>query len=118
MKNNNVYVVLKNVDRVEGRGQDIVHVICEISETAYRLAKGVDVQGSDGRVKEIQLKVFNDEYYFPFKLLKLEKPVTEDLINQNINLEKKLNEQKRNEAIRCAIELGLTEEQIKLIQNC
>lgn len=45
-----IWIVSVNSDLTEGRGHNVIKANCELEATARRIAKGADVQGSNGRV--------------------------------------------------------------------
>ena len=51
-KHISVYVVRVNSDLTEGKGRQVIKAVCAIRSTAVRLARGADVQGSNGQVTE------------------------------------------------------------------
>ena len=74
-----VYVVWVNSDLTEGRGWDVPLVSCETEATARRLAKGRNVQGSNGTItREWALKTSRG-WLVPGRV---ELPSREDDINQ------------------------------------
>ena len=60
-----VWVVWQNTDLTEGKGGDRNIATCESRETAIRLGRGNDVQGTDCRMTEetaYQMKEYGDWY--------------------------------------------------------
>jgi hypothetical protein len=56
-----MWCVLVNTDPTEGRGTDRAIAWCYRKSTAVRLAKGVNVQGSDGLVRRFPLVVVGND---------------------------------------------------------
>jgi len=50
------WVVWVNSDGTEGKGTQIPRAVCQLEATALRIARGADVQGSDGEI--LQVPVF------------------------------------------------------------
>jgi len=101
-KTRKAWVVEVNTDLNEGRGSNYVKHICDMEATAIRLAKGANVQGSNGHVREVEL-VWKSGWWGPVHIVE---PRHEDKLAQP-----------RLDARRAAYEkaksLGLTEEEIR-----
>ncbi len=63
-----VYVVWHNSDRTEGRGRQIPKNVCQVEATAIRLAKGCDVQGSNGSIAYTEIYRVGANWYGPIAL--------------------------------------------------
>ena len=74
-----VWVVWTNTDLTEGRGSQIPLVICETKETAIRLGKGKDVQGTDCAITQDVCFLFKHQRYV---VGNIESPSIEDNKNQ------------------------------------
>jgi hypothetical protein len=104
------WAVLVNSDLTEGRGNNILKHLCEKRSTAIRLAKGADVQGSDGEIEEVPIYLFQTRrtqlrLYGPVNLVP---PTTVDLQNQKFLDAKEA-------AIERARKAGLSDEDIAAI---
>jgi hypothetical protein len=73
-----VYVAYSNTDCTEGRGSDIPVAVCELEETAKRLAHKRYIQGSDGPVRPAVLRRIGAEWYAPEACYRVISPTKED----------------------------------------
>lgn len=64
-KHISVYVVRVNSDLTEGRGRQVIKAVCAIRSTAVRLARGADVQGSNGQVSEESAFLVGNTWFVP-----------------------------------------------------
>lgn len=55
-----LYAIRRNTDATEGRGFNITVGVADMEATALRLARGIDVQGCDGKVNPF--KVMRDQH--------------------------------------------------------
>lgn len=101
------YAVVGNTDRTEGRGQQIVLHICRIPATAYRLAKGQGVMGTDAWVTRCDLVKHGTAWFGPITVVE---PTMEDE-----NTQERMDEEEA--AIEEARNLGLTDAQIAAIRR-
>ena len=114
------YVVWTNTDLTEGRGLEYPLAICETLSTAKRLAKGKYVQGTDCSVTEntlyrIRTNDHNCDHWFgPVRIIE---PSIEDLEKEDFLREQKEKKEKRDIVLEKARVLGLTDEEIKVLQN-
>lgn len=103
------YVTLQNTDLTEGRGRQRPLAISRNKETALRIGRGKDVQGSDCSVEAIKIYRMSGfgwrQYYGPITLTE---PNKQDIKNEEIRLARKA-------VLRKAKELGLTDEEIALL---
>jgi len=100
-----VWLVWTCTDLTEGRGSQYVLYACETEATAMRLAKGKYVMGSNCPISEsFAIKIKNSWY----AQCRIEQPSSDDKIKQD-----KINASRI--AVSRAKELGLTDEDIKLI---
>jgi len=105
-----VYVVWVNSDLTEGRGREIPKHVCEIEETARRLAQGAGVQGTGGRVEAVEVFKVKDEWRFPGRVVNIEHPTIQDL---QVQTDTRL----RNEVLKRAKNAGLTDDDIEILTN-
>lgn len=106
METKTAYVAYTNTDLTAGQGYQIPAALCAIRATAVRLAKGINVQGSDGPVKEVSLVKVDGMWYAPIgTAVRLEQPLTKDLDAQK-------EYDKRVAVIEKARAAGLTEEDL------
>lgn len=109
METKTVYSVTVNTDGTEGRGRNYIKHFCEAEATARRLAYGADVQGSHGTVEAITL-------YKPASSPRWFGPVyIEPQTDKDKQAQVRLDE--RNAALKRATDLGLTKDEISLIQR-
>ena len=114
------YVVWTNTDLTEGRGSEYPLAICETLSTAMRLAKGKYVMGSDCRVNEVTLyrtKLSERGFYHWFGPVRIIEPSKEDLEKETFLKEQKEKEEARKAILEKARALGLTDEEIKVLQE-
>jgi hypothetical protein len=115
MKKSTVYVAFINSDLTEGRGISIPLAVCQTKTTAVRLGKGKNVQGSNAVVKPIDLieitEKGNAKWYAPVKeCLNIVTPSKQDLALEKERI-------KREKITQRAKELGLTEDEIKILKG-
>lgn len=101
------WAVIVNTDLTEGRGSAYVKHICDIEATAVRLAKGADVQGSNGQVSPVTLEKKNSTWFGP---VRTEKPTDPDKKYQLVI------DAKRDAEIK-ARSLGLTDEDLAALRR-
>lgn len=101
------WAVIVNTDLTEGRGSVYVKHICDLEATAVRLAKGADVQGSDGRVSRITLEKKNATWLGP---VNTKKPTDQDKKYQLVIDAKRDAENK-------ARSLGLTDDDLAALRR-
>ena len=97
--------VTVNSDLTEGRGFERIKHLCTLEATARRLARGANVQGSDGVVKRVSLFRMGAKLYGP---VELETPTRADeRAQQLLDGQRKVREK--------AKKLGLNEDELKLL---
>ena len=108
-----LYTVYVNTDLTEGRGRQYALYHCMHEATATRLAKGRDVQGSNGTVRKTSGYVINGSLYVCGGLI--EDPSAGDIIEEKRLA--RLREEADNKArvLAKAKELGLSEEDIAIL---
>ena len=114
------YIVWTNTDLTEGRGQEIPIHVCMTLSTAKRLAKGKYVQGTDCSVTEnilYRIKTGPHGFYQWFGPVRIIEPSKEDLEKESFLKEQKEKEEARKVIFEKARVLGLTDEEIKVLQN-
>lgn len=104
-----LYGVVVNSDLTEGKGQNIVIYLCETVWTAKRMAKGQDVQGTDGSIHCIPAYKFKDMPFWYGPMTGVIPPSKED----RIAAEQHELTIRRIRATEKAKELGLTEQDIR-----
>ena len=109
-----VYMVTINTDLTEGRGGVYAKYHCTTEATARRLAKGADVQGTDGRVTPVKLLHINGYWYAPMPLIT--EPSKEDLIEDERLVAMRARQQLHDAAIAAARAAGLSEEHIAALK--
>jgi hypothetical protein len=113
MKKSTVYVAYVNSDLTEGKGFSVPLVVCELKETAERLGKGKNTQGSNAVVRPVDLIEITEgsvaKWYAPFEeCIQLHAPSKEDT-----DLYKKRMRKER--IIQKAKDAGLSEREIKIL---
>lgn len=104
-ENLTLWAVYTNDDLTEGRGRQYVEHFCKAEATAYRLAKGRYVQGSDCPVKPVSALLVDGKYFLPTSIINIVNPTTGDEARQRLIDARKL-------AVEKAKALGLTDEEI------
>lgn len=102
-----VWVVWGNKDLTEGRGNEYIRNICELKETAIRVAKGQYIQGTDCPIKESIAIRFGGDWYTLGNIIP---PTPADYKSKKEN-DSKFDILKRME------EAGFTKEEINQIQG-
>ena len=101
------FIVWRNSDLTEGRGYNYPIYACRKESTARRLAEGIDVQGTDGRIEAMNLYRIDGFVYGPTIVAQ---PSKEDDKEQD-----RLDSLKRvREKAKLA---GLTEEEITILSS-
>lgn len=108
------YVVILNADNTEGRGPLYPGPVCVLRETAERLAERAGVQGSPANIEECDIISDGRWSYGPVKITD---PSAEDIRKSAEREKAQLLEEKRILVLEKAKELGLTEEEIKLLST-
>ena len=123
-----VFLVMTNTDKTEGKGVNRVERVCRRESTARRLAKGADVQGSDGKVTQSIAVVAKYQYHERIgQKLKsgtvflvpgeMEQPSDVDLqVEKEIEAERR-EESKRAQLLQRMIEAGFTDEEVELLKR-
>lgn len=104
-----VYVAYTNTDCTEGRGYDVPIAVCEMEETAKRMAKGKYLQGSDGPVRSATCIKLDQLWYAPMSIVRVIAPSDDDRKKQKA-------EAARKQVIEKMKAAGLTEDEIHLLQ--
>lgn len=107
METKTAYIVWTNTDLTEGRGREYPLATCELRTTAVRLGARKYVQGSDCNITEITLYRHHGRWYGP---VNVQSPTPEDEELDRI-------QKKKDAAIEKARALGLTEEEINLLNS-
>lgn len=114
------YVAWSNTDCTEGRGREYPVVVSWNEETAKRLGKGRYVMGSDCRVtKEVALKVSDGSITGKRWLAPVDfAPETqEDRAKQAAKFLEESRKARREEAVKKAKELGLSDDDLKALSD-
>lgn len=107
MENKLIYEVYTNTDLTKGRGNKKHVAYCENIFTAYRLSKGIGVQGCDGYIDEVvAYKIDGNRWYAPVTILWPEEDVARKNLDDNIKI-----------AVDKARKAGLTQEEIQLLSK-
>jgi len=101
-----VYVVIQNKDLTEGRGPLYPGRVCELRETAVRLSKGKDVQGTDCAIEE-SLAVFMEDVGWLARVV-ITPPTREDTREHQ-------KQELRNSAIERMKEAGISADDIRIV---
>ncbi len=106
------WVVYTNTDLTEGRGWQFPLHVCDKEATANRLAKKAGVQGSDAEVKPVNLIKAGGAWYGPVHIRQATK---EDYAAQKAIDERRAAREARDKAIARAKELGLSDDDVRLL---
>lgn len=110
-----IYIVMSNTDRTEGRGAEYVFGAAEFLSSATRIAKGNYVQGGDCPIFEQDLICIAGVKYLPINSVPLVVPTSADIEKEKENIEKRKREEHRQNIIRKALDLGLSEDEIVVL---
>ena len=108
MEIKHVFVAYTNSDLTEGRGFDIPVAVCKLETTAIRLAKKRYVQGSDGPVRQVEMRKIDGVWWVPSGAVQIIEPSKEDKEIQARNDAQKL-------ALDKAKAAGLSDEDIQAL---
>lgn len=100
------WVVYTNTDLTEGRGWQFPLHVCDKEATAIRLAHKAGVMGSDAEVRQVSLVKAGGAWYGPVQIKQSTK--------EDDRAQKLMDE--RRAAIARARELGLSDEDIRLLR--
>lgn len=104
-KHISVYVVRINSDLTEGKGRQVIKAVCAIRSTAVRLARGADVQGSNGQVTEESAFLVGNTWFVPGSIMQ---PAPQDVRAEDV--ERQIDVIKRK-----ALKAGLSDDDIALL---
>lgn len=109
-----VWVVYKNTDDIEGRGQEYISHVCETEATAMRVGRGKYVMGGNCPIEAAQSYRIGNRWLQPSPVV----PAShEDKKAQaKIDAERSLSG-RAEKAIKAAKELGLDLEHLKALQE-
>jgi hypothetical protein len=110
-----LFAVSVNSDLTEGRGRPYLLCLCATEATAIRLAKGRDVQGSNGTVHKVTGYVIENRLYTTGHII--EQPTAVDIREDKRILDERLAAEAKAKVLVKAKELGLTEEEIKILSK-
>lgn len=108
MEIKHVFVAYTNSDLTEGRGFDIPVAVCKLETTAIRLAKKRYVQGSDGPVRQVEMRKIDDQWWIQSSAVHVVQPSKEDT-----ELQSKMDARKL--ALDKAKAAGLSDEDINAL---
>lgn len=109
-----IYGVVVNRDRTEGRGANYTAYLCAKESTAIRLAKGADVQGSNGSVVKCQAIKVNGIWFY--QNADIQQPTESDNHMEEELIRQRIQQKAKEAAIKKARELGLTDHEIELLK--
>lgn len=109
-----VWVVWQNTDLTEGRGYLVPIHVCESETTAYRLAKGKGVQGSDAEVSFGEAVKHMGHWCAPVQVIK---PTAKDIDADARKAAAREADRRKHEALERARLAGLSEEDIQALMG-
>ena len=112
-----VYIVMNNTDRTEGRGEEYVYAVTELLATAERVAKDNYVQGTDCPIREEEVVIFNGKPYLHINKVAFVLPTGMDFAEEELKIKKMKKDRELQEILKKAKSLGLTENDIKVLQQ-
>lgn len=104
MENQHIFVVYTNKNLTDGDGPDYPFAYAMTETVAKRLAKGKYIQGTDGYYKKVEII----DGKISIEFLRIVKPTKEEVVAEQ-------KAQAKNEVIKKAKALGLTQEELELI---
>lgn len=104
------YAAMVNTDLTEGRGYNYPYVCSGLEETALRLGKGKNVQGSNAYIEKVEAIRVNGTVYIPHRYIYLTSPSKDDIKNSMI----RIKTQQAEERLKA---LGASQEDINLIKQ-
>lgn len=100
-----VWRVFVNSDLTEGKGHSVCIATCKFEATARRIAKGKNVQGTDGTVRPLQVLRVDGLAWGPISITQ---PTASDVEDQNTLDVQARNERFRARKMQLAIDQGLS----------
>lgn len=107
-----IWVVWQNTDLTEGRGYLVPIHVCESETTAYRMAKGKGVQGSDAEVSFGEAVKHMGHWCAPVQVIK---PTAKDVEGDARKASAREADRRRYEALERARQAGLSEDDIAVL---
>ena len=112
-----VYIVMNNTDLTEGRGAEYPFAVAEFESTAQRIAKGAYVQGMNCPIFEENLVIIDGVKYLPVNRVPFVIATSADIEKEKENVEKRKRKILRQIIIQKALDAGLSEEDVGILQN-
>ena len=109
-----LWAVWNNTDLTEGRGGMYIQYVCEAKATALRLAKKAGIQGGDADVIQVKAYLIDKNWYYRSRPVP---PNDQDRIEEKKLIEAQLLKERREKVLQKAIQLGLSEEDIKVLRE-
>lgn len=113
-KSQDVYVVMGSLDRNSGEAPDYPMCITTSLALAKRVGKHRYIQGGDCPIKKNKAYIIDGQWYGP---VYIDPPTEKDKEEDKRLLKEEVDERKRQQIIKRAKELGLTDKEIKLLSR-
>lgn len=112
-----LYVVYSNTDRSEGRGREYPFALCEYEVTANRLAKGCHVQGTDGPILKVDAVMFNNRWFVPIEVVKIERMSADDQREHDKIEKMREHDNKIAALLKKMLDNGFNRDEIQFLKN-
>lgn len=114
LKKDIVYVVITNTDLTEGKGSEYPLAVTKLMSTARRISGGRYVQGTDCQIiQSFSFDLLINGNAMTFVPGRVVPPTDEDIFNDRVDKENRERSLKKENALKKARDLGLSEEEIK-----
>ena len=112
-----IYVAYTNTDCTEGRGQEIAFAVSECESTVIRLGSKRYIQGSNCPIEQRQAVKIENRWYVPMDCVPFQQPTIDDRKHEARLIAEKELKAKKDEALQRAKDLGLSAEDLKILQG-
>ena len=109
-----IFIPYGNTDNTEGRGSEYTLGFCLLASTATRIAKGKGVMGTDAGVDEKFAYKIENTWYAPVIFAQ---PTPEDEKIEKLREIEYTIKQNKIKVLKKAKDLGLSEEEIKILNQ-
>ncbi len=109
-----IFVPCANTDKMEGSGDSYYLGYCEYESTAKRLAKGQGSMGCDCEIYNKKSYKIDGVWYAPIIFIKI---TSEDEREERTRKNNEIAAQNKAKVLKKAKELGLSEEDIKILNG-
>lgn len=117
MKEHTFYFAETNTDCTEGRGFQHSLAISECESTVRRLGSKRYIMGSDCPIHTVKTIEVDGKLYLPLYAVPMSFPTKEDRDQEKLLEAKREAQRKKDEALQRAKDLGLSAEDLKILQG-